>query len=388
MLSPSPNLKSFYKGQTIFKEGQESNVAYLIRKGTVLICKTINNKRIILDRLKEGELFGEMGVISRAPRTADAEAAEFCELTVVTEQMMTNLLSQCPRTIQHLTKLLVRRMQKTDSLLPESDAKSTFLSVCRILEMSFRLHQSTPPAEARKNPNHGMGLPYSKASKAIKDIILVSQLEIDAILDKLARLRILTVQTLKGSGVFNERFINLADPMTFLSVAESLFKELQRHDYTATAEFAYEDIYELAEYVESEPEIIYKKISQGEIPETLFFFNKAHTHAWADQKGKDFFKKVKRRRKSVEDFEDVSDVQFMDGATLKEALTRLGYYKIGVLLAIADEETRSKLRSCLAKKIASVVEEEAGRRQVDEAEARDIQDELIALLKELKGVQG
>lgn len=388
MISPSPNLKSFYKGQTIFKEGQESNVAYLIRKGTVLICKTINNKRIILDRLKEGELFGEMGVISRAARTADAEAAEFCELTVITEQMMNNLLSQCPRTIQHLTRLLVRRLQKTDSLLPESDTKSTFLSICRILEMSYRLHQATPAAEARKNPNHSMGLPYSRASKAIKDIVLVSQLEIDAILEKLHRLRILTLQSLKGSAVFNERFINLVDPMNFLSVAESLFKELQRHDYTATTEFAYEDIYELADYVETEPAILYKKIAQGEVPETLFFFHKSHAHAWADSKGKEFFKKVKRRKKAVEDFEDVSDVVFMDGATLKEALTRLGYYKIGVLIAVADEEARTKLRSCLSKKIAAVVEEEAARRQVDEAEARDIQDELIGLLKELKGIAG
>lgn len=386
MLSPSPNLKTFYKGQTIFKEGQESNVAYLIRKGTVLICKVVNNKRIILDRLREGEVFGEMGVIAKAPRTAEAEAAEYCELTVLTEQMMDNLLAQCPKTIQHLTRLLVRRLQKTDALLPEGDAKSTFLSVCRILEMCCRLHQATPPAEARKNPNHQMGVLYSKVSKTIKDIILVSQLEIDNILEKLHRLRILSFQSVKSSRAFSERYLTLSDPENFLAVTESLYKELQRHDYTATTEMAYVDIYELAEYVESEPEMLYRKIGSGEFPETLFFFNKAHAFGWADQKGKDFFRRVRRVRKPVEQFEDVNDVVHMDGPTLKEALQRLGYYKIGVLLGAAGEEARDKLRSCLSKKIAAVVEEEAGRRRVDQVEAQDVQDELLSLLKELKGV--
>jgi flagellar motor switch protein FliG len=103
--------------------------------------------------------------------------------------------------------------------------------------------------------------------------------------------------------------------------------------------------------------------------------------------GTEFFQKVTRRRKRVEDLEDVDDVIFVDKSTLQDVLGSMGYYKIGILLALAGEEARAKLLSTLSKKIAAIVQEEAKTREsIDETEADDVQDELITMIKAAKGV--
>jgi hypothetical protein len=327
-----------------------------------------------------------MGVINKAPRTADAEAAEYCDLMILTEQLLSSLLNQCPRTIQLLTKLLIRRLQKADTMVPEKGHKSTFLSICRILDLEYRKHINMPQKEARNVANHALGINVNQFSKVVKDIILTSDLEIEEALNKLAKLNIVELTNLKSAKTFSEKYVKVNDPEGFIQVTESLHNELQKSDFSLTSELQYVDIRTFAEYVEADPEVIYKKVANQDIPDTLFFFHKTRSFAWADQQGKDFFQKVAKKRKKPEEFEDVNDIVFIDNATLKEALGRLGYYKIGVLLAIAEDDARKKITANLSKKIAQAIEEEAGDRRVDDSEAEDVQVELIDKIKELKGV--
>lgn len=217
-------------------------------------------------------------------------------------------------------------------------------------------------------------------------MLLVSQMEIDRILEQLAKLKIVEMSSRQMDKAFAEKFIKLTDPKTFLQVSANLNRELKDREPDA-CELEYFDIFDFSKEVGSTPEILYKKISQSEIPETLFFFNQKHALEWAQTKEPDFFKTVKRRKKKIEDLEDVNDIIYVDKATLKEVLAKLGYYKIGVLISVAGEEARARILGVLAKKIAKIVEEEAANRpQVDEGEAWDVQDELIGMIKGSKGV--
>ncbi|MGE4292079.1 MAG: Crp/Fnr family transcriptional regulator [Desulfovibrio sp.] len=384
------NVKSFYKGQAIYREGQPGSTAFLIKKGTVNIYRTQNNKKQILVRLGPGELFGEMGALAGAPRTDNAEAAEFAEIMILTQQFLKNLLSQCPKTIQRLLALTTRRLREADARVSGTPAPghgNTFLSICRLLEMADRNHAQTPAAEAKKDQHHGLGLRRSEFLRICKEILLVSQLEIDRVLEQLANLKIIELNSRQMDKAFAEKFIRLADPKTFLQVAANLQRELRDREADICA-LEYFDIHDLAKEVESTPEILYKKISQGEFPESLFFFDQKNTLAWAQGKGPDFFRSVKRRKKRLEELEDVNDVVHVDKNTLKDVLAKLGYYKIGVLLAVAGDEARERILGVLAKKIAKIVEEEASNRpEPDEGEAWDVQEELIGMIKGSKGAQ-
>jgi len=380
------NIKSFYKDQSIYKKGQKGTVAYMIQKGSVNIYRTANGKKIMLDRLRRGEIFGEMGALSDSPRSNSAEAAEYCELMVLTEQVIQTLLSRCPKTIQHLTKILIRRLRKANDVNPQKTHKNSFLSICRVLEMSYKCHTSMKPAEVKRIPNHKQGIAATELSKQIKNILLVSQLEIDNTLNQLAALKIITVDTHGPGKAFAERYIQVRDLGTFFQVASNLHKELSRTS-ALEPELEYIDIHDFAEEVEAQADVLYKKMANMEVPETLFFFHRNSSLAWAKDQEEDFFKRVKRKKKKIKDLQDVNDIIFVDNSTCKEVFAKLGYYKLGVLLSIAEEESRKKILGNLAKKIAKIVQDEAETRgPADPAEAEDVSDELIELIKAAKGV--
>ena len=380
------NIKSFYKDQSIYKEGQKGTVAYMIQKGSVNIYRTVDGKKIMTDRLGRGEIFGEMGALSDSLRADSAKAAEYCDLMVLTEQVIQTLLSRCPKTIQHLTKLLIRRLRKACDINPQKTHKNSFLSICRILEMTCMCHTSMKPAEAKCISNHKQGIAASEFSKQVKNILLVSQLEIDNTLDQLAALKIITLATHGSGKAFSERYIQISDMKTFFQVASNLHKELSKTS-ALEPELEYIDIHDFAEEVEAQTDILYKKMANMEVPETLFFFHKSSALAWADDQEDDFFKRVKRKKKSIKDLEDINDLVFVDNTTCKEVFAKLGYYKLGVLLSVAQEEAKNKILGNLAKRIAKIVQDEAeARGPADPAEAEDVSDELIEMVKAAKGV--
>ena len=136
------NVKSYFKGQSIYKEGQKGTVAFMIQKGSVNVYRTVDGKKVVTDRLGRGEIFGEMGPLSGNERSSSAEAAEYCDLMILTEQVIQTLLSRCPKTIQHLTKIFIRRLRRAAESSPQKTHKSSFLSICRILEMAHNCHTS------------------------------------------------------------------------------------------------------------------------------------------------------------------------------------------------------------------------------------------------------
>lgn len=380
------NIKSYFKGQSIYKEGQKGTVAYMIRKGSVTLYRSVGGKRVVVDKLNRGEIFGEMSVLSKTDRTESAEAAEYTDLMVLTEQLIQSMIERCPKTIQHLTKLLIKRVRKAGDVNPNQSHKNTFLSICRILEMTYRCHVSMAPAEAKRVSNHRMGLGLADFSKQVKNILLVSQLEIDNTLEQLAALKLVTLTTSGSGKAFAERYIKVNDMENFFQVAANLHKELTKSN-VLEPELEYIDIHDLADEVDAQTDILYRKLANKEIPETLFFFHKSSILSWAGEQDEDFFKKVKRKKKKVADLEDLSDIVFVDNATLKDAFAKLGYYKLGVLLSAADEEASEKIMGNLSKKIAGIVQDEAKERgPAKQAEVDDVTDELIEMIKISKGV--
>lgn len=385
MNAQTANIKTFFKGQVIFREGQESNVAYMIRKGSVCISRIVNNRKLTLDTLGEGEIFGEMGVIATGTRTADAEAAEYCELVVLTKQVLDNLLTTSPRTIQILTKALVRRLKRTTELVPDTDYKSAFVSICQILDILWAAHVNLPQAERKNVPNWDLGLNLATILKRVKAIVLVSQQEVENVLTKLANLKVVALTTLRpGRTAFAERYVRIADPATFLEVAGNLHKELTRTSHSLRTELEYLDLVDFAREIGASPEMLYRKIGQGEVPEALFFFHRARALDWAERMGADFFKKV--RKKTPAELVSVDDIIHVDNATLKKVFEQLGYYKLGVLMRLAGGEAKAKIGHNLSKKLAAIVTAEAADRPApDHAEAEDIQEELLDLVREAKG---
>ncbi len=75
----------FVTGEMILREGEESSVAYMIVSGRVEIFRELpDHSRERLAVLESGQMFGEIGVLDRAPRNASARALTDTVLRAIT----------------------------------------------------------------------------------------------------------------------------------------------------------------------------------------------------------------------------------------------------------------------------------------------------------------
>lgn len=73
-------LRRFVKGQPIITEGTPGDSFFILAEGNVEVTRKQDNRTLNLARLHPGAVFGEMALISKAPRTATVSALEDCDL--------------------------------------------------------------------------------------------------------------------------------------------------------------------------------------------------------------------------------------------------------------------------------------------------------------------
>ena len=67
--------KSYSGGEIIFSEGDDGDSAFLVASGAVEISMMSEKGKEVLGTIKQGQMFGEMALISDKPRSATAAAA-------------------------------------------------------------------------------------------------------------------------------------------------------------------------------------------------------------------------------------------------------------------------------------------------------------------------
>ena len=101
--------KQEYKtGDVVFKENEDGDSLYVIRKGEVKACKTAPDGELLtLVLMKDGDIFGEMSFLDGRARTATIVAMTDLETYVITKADFEKLVDDNPRLIYKVLKSLV-----------------------------------------------------------------------------------------------------------------------------------------------------------------------------------------------------------------------------------------------------------------------------------------
>lgn len=400
---PHGTTKSFHKGQIIYKEGQTSSVAYMLKSGKVQLVRLINNKRVIMGTLGPGQIFGHMGVISGGLRTTNAEAVEFCECLIIDKQALKTQLLKSPRPVQIITGYLIDRVRALSEKITDRPFGNLFTSVCQLLAMQQRLAgKAGGSTTSVKTVQPNAEMSYAEVAKTVKDILLISQLELDDVVERLSMVGILESSVVKqsysskdpllgtvkkGNEYIVDRMIRIPDVDKFLTVTRNLAKEAQGKSFGAyTCDLEFIDLGEYAKMVDSTVDILYKKVGFGEFPQNIIFLHKPQAQTFAERMGTEFFKQAKRPRLKADELESVDDIVSVDNDTLQDVFSRLGFHKLSILAAVAREEARARIYSNLSTKMAAIVRDEAAAKaDIDPADAAAAEDELLDLIKASKG---
>jgi CRP-like cAMP-binding protein/tetratricopeptide (TPR) repeat protein len=97
-------------GQLIIREGDPGRSFFIIVEGKVRIYKVAGEKEITLAHLGEGAFFGEMALLSGAPRTANVVAEEDTEILEVTDSVLRELAGKYPQVVNSLKNFYRQRL--------------------------------------------------------------------------------------------------------------------------------------------------------------------------------------------------------------------------------------------------------------------------------------
>ncbi len=108
-------------GEVIFSEGDPGADLYLIISGSVEIFKETENDRQLINRLGDGEIFGEMSALTHKPRYASATAMERTRLIIINDKTFGRaLINEEMPIIKPLAKQLVVRLKEAEAQKQQS----------------------------------------------------------------------------------------------------------------------------------------------------------------------------------------------------------------------------------------------------------------------------
>jgi uncharacterized membrane protein len=117
-LAEAIDVRELAAGDTLFKAGEPGEALYVVRSGEVeLFIKDTAGQRIALAIVGAGEMFGELALLDRGPRTATAVAMSDTELLELDRDDLLLLFQRSPAAALRLLAAMGRMTRKADELL-------------------------------------------------------------------------------------------------------------------------------------------------------------------------------------------------------------------------------------------------------------------------------
>ncbi len=116
-LQDTPIHQHYSDGDIIVTEGIMSNNAYVILKGQVRVTQKVDKKIVTIGTLKEGEVFGEMGLIAETVRSANISAVGDVTVGVIGKEFFDKAMDALSDDMKPVILALVKRLRNTTHLL-------------------------------------------------------------------------------------------------------------------------------------------------------------------------------------------------------------------------------------------------------------------------------
>ena len=108
-------LLTFEPGDIVLTEGDRGDSLYVITTGTLktFVRDTTQGGQLLMRRLKEGDFFGEISILSGKARSATVTAATHCEMLELDRATLDQITSSYPHVRQVLEEFYLARAMNT-----------------------------------------------------------------------------------------------------------------------------------------------------------------------------------------------------------------------------------------------------------------------------------
>jgi CRP-like cAMP-binding protein len=133
--------RRYAKHAVLVYEGDPGDALFIVTAGNVAVTRVSNDgKETILSILKDGDFFGEMGVLDASPRSATIKALRDVEVAILARKDFLDLLSKSPHMSLSLVLALSSRLRATNQAIQAAayqDIRTRLASLLINLEKNF-----------------------------------------------------------------------------------------------------------------------------------------------------------------------------------------------------------------------------------------------------------
>jgi uncharacterized membrane protein len=112
-------------GVTLFHAGDPGDALYVVLTGEVeVFVKNATGERLLLERARPGDFFGEISLLDAGPRTAAAVVTQKVHALVIDREDLRQFLTVCPSAAMDMLAAMGKRLRETARILRGSTSRN------------------------------------------------------------------------------------------------------------------------------------------------------------------------------------------------------------------------------------------------------------------------
>jgi CRP-like cAMP-binding protein len=179
-IAAAGKVRELVRGDVLFEAGDEPDSIYVVLSGRIAIAignRPFDHRESVIALMDEGDLFGDMGMLDKSPRSAGARSLEASTVLEIPYSAVIEQLNKSSDLLWNVIRMLSRRLRAMDQAL----ADSVFLDVTgrtakRLLELSGGKDEFTLPVTQEELAGM-VGASRERVNKAIASFIKLHWLE-------------------------------------------------------------------------------------------------------------------------------------------------------------------------------------------------------------------
>jgi CRP/FNR family cyclic AMP-dependent transcriptional regulator len=168
-LSRACRFQQIKKGEILFFQSDASELAYIVRSGIIsIVLNSPNGRDMVINEMRAGDMFGELGILTKQPRSTSATARTDSELLVIPCQAFLRIVNDEPHLARHLLDITASRLQRAgerEGALVFMDAQARLASL--LLDLDKRDQEKGYITISQDELAHHTGLIRQTVAKAL-----------------------------------------------------------------------------------------------------------------------------------------------------------------------------------------------------------------------------
>lgn len=109
----------FPAGTVLFAQGENSRFLYIVKRGKVMLLKTIGSHLNIIKVCSDKEILNEVSVLTKQPTEFAAIAKTDVELVLVEQKDILSVIKNSPEWVPDIFETLCERLKATEAIIME-----------------------------------------------------------------------------------------------------------------------------------------------------------------------------------------------------------------------------------------------------------------------------